>query len=553
MALGIVEPKTSVQPPGTEYLVDTAQTSGEHQYEHAHFKHGKGKKQDIVLVPQPSDDPDDPLLWPIWKREAAFVVLFFNSIIFAACPGPMIAPATVALATQLDVPVKKVAQLSGYQLLVVGALGPVVSVLAEKYGKRPQFLFASLLGTLGTGICIAGFDQSSLSKSYRVLLTGRMIQGLGTTAYESLAVAAIGDMFFLHRRGIRTSLLVLTTACLASFVAICAGHMFEVLGARNLFVVLLPLQLFGFVCSFLFIPETQFRRNERQGGMATEQNGLTVQDKAEASTHSITRDPAMSTVNSTTPKRTFVQDLRLTSGVYNHDSILKLLGRIFVHLLNPAIVWITLVAAILISFFVGTAYTLAQIFSPPPYLLTVSQNGYFFTGALLGGILGVISGPLCDFSAKTLSRRNKGVFEAEFRIPVNILAVTMLAVGWFTFMWALERPTLKGGVYLCSFCYGAVCFGTSVAGTSTGLYILDAFRPYATEIFILQMMIKNFLFYAFSTFINEFVAAHGPANMAKVWGIITVCGFVTCVPMYMFGKVNRSWVHHIYVKYLGDK
>lgn len=48
----------------------------------------------------------------------------------------------------------------------------------------------------------------------------------------------------------------------------------------------------------------------------------------------------------------------------------------------------------------------------------------------------------------------------------------MLAVGWFTFMWALERPALRGGVYLCSFCYGAVCFGTSVAGTSTGLYIL---------------------------------------------------------------------------------
>lgn len=225
---------------------------------------------------------------------------------------------------------------------------PVVSVFAEKYGKRPQFLFASFFGALGTGICIAGFDQSSLSQSYTVLLAGRMIQGLGTTAYESLAVAAIGDMFFLHRRGIRTSLLVLTTACLASFVAICAGHMFEVLGARNLFVVLLPLQLFGFVCTFLFIPETQFRRNERDGIAVTEQNGLSDQEKAEASTRSITKENTVVPTTATTPKRTFVQDLRLTSGVYNHDSILKLLGRIFVHLLNPAIVWITLVAAILI-------------------------------------------------------------------------------------------------------------------------------------------------------------------------------------------------------------
>ena len=341
-------------------------------------------------------------------------------------------------------------------------------MLAEKYGKRPQFVFASLLGAIGTGICIAGFDQSSLHKSYEVLLAGRMVQGLGTTAYESLAVAAVGDMFFLHQRGIRTSLLVLTTACLASFVAICAGHMFEVLGARNLFVVLLPLQLFGFICAFFFVPETQFRREDTVPVIpaASNHEHPTPQEKADTSTHSITASPTPPPA-STIPKRTFTQDLRLSSGIYNHDSFLKLLGRIFVHLLNPAIVWITLVAAILISFFVGTAYTLAQIFTPPPYNLSVSQNGYFFTGALIGGILGVVSGPLCDVSARTLARRNKGIFEAEFRIPVNVLAVTMLAIGWFTFMWALDHPLLAGGVYLCSFCYGAVCFGTSVAATST--------------------------------------------------------------------------------------
>ena len=123
------------------------------------------------------------------------------------------------------------------------------------------------------------------------------------------------------------------------------------------------------------------------------------------------------------------------------------------------------------SFFVGTAYTLAQIFSPPPYKLTVSQNGYFFTGALVGGIVGVSAGPICDFVARTLAKRNKGVYEAEFRIPVCLLAVVIFAVGWFTFSWALDHPS-KQRVVLCSFCYGAVCFGTSVASTSGGLYIL---------------------------------------------------------------------------------
>lgn len=43
MALGIIEPKTSEQPPGTEYLVDTSSTSRTHEYEHTHLKHGSGK------------------------------------------------------------------------------------------------------------------------------------------------------------------------------------------------------------------------------------------------------------------------------------------------------------------------------------------------------------------------------------------------------------------------------------------------------------------------------------------------------------------------------
>ena len=47
------------------------------------------------------------------------------------------------------------------------------------------------------------------------------------------------------------------------------------------------------------------------------------------------------------PRRTFLQDLKLTSGTYSRDSIPKLLGSIFVHFLNPALIWIQNVSAIL--------------------------------------------------------------------------------------------------------------------------------------------------------------------------------------------------------------
>lgn len=39
------------------------------------LKHGKGRYKDVILVPQPSDSPNDPLNWPQWCVAVAPVML----------------------------------------------------------------------------------------------------------------------------------------------------------------------------------------------------------------------------------------------------------------------------------------------------------------------------------------------------------------------------------------------------------------------------------------------------------------------------------------------
>ena len=70
-----------------------------------------------------------------------------------------------------------------------------------------------------------------------------------------------------------------------------------------------------------------------------------------------------------------------------------------------------------------------------------------------------------------MSRANNGVFEAEFRIPINLLAALFLGIGWFVFMWDVDHPR-PNGYYLGAFCHGCVCFGVTITSTSGGLYIL---------------------------------------------------------------------------------
>jgi hypothetical protein len=300
-----------------------------------------------------------------------------------------------------------------------------------------------------------------------------MVQGLGTTAWESLSLAAVGDMFYLHERGWRTAFTVATLTCTVSLVSIIAGVMTQNCGWKSLFVAELPFNIAGMLATFFLLPETQFKRPTTKAATTPPPNHEAEKLTTEkASTAVVETTSGKEAAPTSRPRMSYLQSLKpWSSETYTDKSIPHLLIEIFVHFINPAMTWILLVSAVLIGLFVVTAFILAQIWSAPPYLLNVAQNGYFYTGSLIGGFTATLAGPLCDWSARLLARMNHGIFEAEFRLPVNIIAVAACALGWFLFMWDINNPTANGYV-LGSFCYGLVCFGISIPSTSAGLYIL---------------------------------------------------------------------------------
>jgi hypothetical protein len=48
------------------------------------LKHGRGDINDIVLVPQPTNDPNDPLNWSRLRKEYHFALLIIWSVLAAA-------------------------------------------------------------------------------------------------------------------------------------------------------------------------------------------------------------------------------------------------------------------------------------------------------------------------------------------------------------------------------------------------------------------------------------------------------------------------------------
>lgn len=75
---GIVEDIKLDQVPGT-VLLD--QLTAQSEDVTGRLKHGTGRNAHIVLVPQPSEDPNDPLNWSRTKKAAAMYITLFGSIL----------------------------------------------------------------------------------------------------------------------------------------------------------------------------------------------------------------------------------------------------------------------------------------------------------------------------------------------------------------------------------------------------------------------------------------------------------------------------------------
>ncbi|KAK0337238.1 hypothetical protein LTR91_004258 [Friedmanniomyces endolithicus] len=144
------------------------------------------------LSPRPSDDPKDPLNWPLSLKIACLLQVG----LLAGLGGvntAIINPAYTPMAKDLHISVVH----ASYQTTVVIAingLAPFLFIpLANVYGRRPLYLFCTLLG-FGTSLA------SAYAKTFSQLLAARAFNGFMPVAF-ALGAATVVDLFFFHQRG----------------------------------------------------------------------------------------------------------------------------------------------------------------------------------------------------------------------------------------------------------------------------------------------------------------------------------------------------------------
>lgn len=250
--------------------------------------------------------------------------------------GPLLSAGTLDLATDLNVTITDVAFLTGYQLLAIGATGPIVSALSRIYGKRPQFIAASLFGVLGTLVCC-------VATKYSTLLAGRILQGFGNVAYESIVVSVIGDLYCLHERGLRLAVFNFCFGGVNLFTSVIAGPITTNLGWRWLFyidIIFVTLQAFLIIfCA----TETVFVRDAKYEIDVAGEEVFDDIEKLGSAQYVENKDEATKVEKQQPiipPKKTYWQMIKPYHGRISTENPLRLLVRPFAVVLNPAVAWV---------------------------------------------------------------------------------------------------------------------------------------------------------------------------------------------------------------------
>jgi MFS family permease len=184
--------------------------------------------------------------------------------------GPTLSPIAVPLITEFKINFTKFSYLSGYCLLITGAIGIFIAAGTRKYGKRPGLIFSMICAFIGV-------IWAAAAKSYSSFLGARMVQGLSMAYFESVVYAFIGDLYFVHERGTRTAVFVIMYQSLSNIPALVAGKMTENMGWRWVFWILSIFVGIGLLLAIFFGWEVAYNREALEASeITTEEVCLTL-------------------------------------------------------------------------------------------------------------------------------------------------------------------------------------------------------------------------------------------------------------------------------------
>ncbi|KAI0391362.1 hypothetical protein F5Y17DRAFT_15347 [Xylariaceae sp. FL0594] len=408
-------------------------------YPKRRLKYGTGKYSTVELSPQPSDDPDDPLNWPKWKKNLHFFALVFMVGIVGVMKTALVCVHAVISGGQ-GINYTSAVALTAVPLMLSSLAGMGSTILAKAWGKRPVYLASAALIFVGSACDI------TTRGPYSQNMAGRILQGLGWGAFDTLVLGSILDMFFEHER--RIKILVYDIVSFTSMwgTPLVGGVLSTGSGGYSTqFDIFTALLVLSGVLLVLGAPETTYTRSN-----SGEDGNL----------------PLLATSQSKLPKTQFTRDaarkyLRAVKW-FSYKAVVvdqTLLTQPLRAAIAPSSLLLFVITIIPYASLWGLASSLSLLFEGPPFGLSMTSVGLLFLGPFLLG------------SAAAIGARLLLLYRSRFPLTDHLVALalgtTLSSIGLLSFGLYMTGPigSLERGAGtsfpVVSFLLGLVYFGSA--------------------------------------------------------------------------------------------
>ncbi|KAJ5647589.1 hypothetical protein N7490_003961 [Penicillium lividum] len=548
MGLGVLEDHKLDQVPGTSNIYGVDEIPSDDTSGATSQKYDRTTAEPTLLVPQPSDDPNDPLNWPLWRRDLILAILSFVTVLCTTLSSIMAAN-TVTIAEYETITFVQAALLTGYHLCGVGVAGILIVPTARVWGKRHLFVIGHVL------MIVSCVWAGASGRNHKSLLWARIFQGVALAPFEALVNACVGDLYFVHERGKRMALSNVALFGAAFLTPVFVGKITKSIGWQWSFYFVAIFLGAALPFMLLFVPETAFRRPDYLNTDFKHKTGRTESTDSNWPLSDPSKDPqefisGMTAGNGTRTevsatampeKDSLWKSMRLFNRRQTDENFFKLLLRPFPLFFHPGIFWACLTQGIVIGWAVFIGVILAIVFLGPPLWFEEDKTGYLYTGAFIGAIIGlVLAGLLTDPINKAMIRLNRGKYEPEFRILLVVFQLVFSAMGLYGFGWTASDVE-KYHWLLPDIFFAFLIIGMVMGAVAASLYIVDAHREIAVEAFTCLLVFKNMFSFVLTFFAYNWFARGGVKHTMIIIGSIQVGICLLSIPMYVFGKRNRSF------------
>ncbi|KAI0477390.1 MFS general substrate transporter [Xylariaceae sp. FL0804] len=453
------------------------------------------------LIPQPSEDPHDPLNWPQRKKNLLLAIVALTALL----PDYGSGTGAVTLLQQSEVwhlSEDTVNHASVGNVFMLGAGGVFVVIFCAYFGRLPVMVYFLTIA-LATAAWTAG------AASFKSYMAARILNGFFSTVCQVSGLIVIQDIFFFHERTRKINVWASFFVISPYLGPLLAAFMIATEPWTTPFWVFTAETGLCLALALLLMEETFYDRRIPPGDQPA--RGTRLQRLA-----------GIAQWRSRHLRNTFGQACM----------------RPLRALVKPTVFLSSLYYLMTFAWVVGINTTLS-IFLSSLYHFGPTQIGYFYFTPVVAVILGETAGHwLHDLLARQYIHSHNGRFEPEARLRAIIISTPFMVVGLVILGQSLEN----GWHYMVtSVAWGLYVFGIMITTTAVSSYNLDCYPEASGEVSAWVNNSRTMGGFAVSYFQVAWATSSGTRISFGVQAAICASAFLLVALLMWRGKAMRLW------------